>query len=255
MIRVAGATKQFGSRLALDRFDLDVACGEVVALIGPNGAGKSTALRILAGVLRPTAGSATITGYDVQREGPAARRHVGYLPQRLGVPASTVLGDLADLVAAVRGVPALDATRALGEVGVGDRLGATLAQLSGGQRQRAMLALAMLGGPAALVLDEPSISLDSEGAEEVRGAIRRARASGVAVLFASHHLHDVAALADRIVVMVGGRAVAQGTLPELAAAAGVPWSSAAADAPIDRIYRTLVSRGRGAIPHIGRSAA
>ena len=244
MIALTGVSKRFGARLALDRLDLRVAAGEVVALIGPNGAGKSTALRVLAGAIAPDEGSATINGRDVTHEGAAARAALGYLPQRLGVPAATVVGDLAALVAAARGATSgiRDAWEALAQAGLGDRLHTPLAQLSGGQRQRVLLELATFGPVAALVLDEPSISLDAEGAEEARAVIRRARTRGVAVLFASHHLHDVAALADRIVVLVAGRAVAAGTLPELAAAAGVAWTDALAEAPIERIYRVLVSR-------------
>lgn len=254
MIRLDGVWKTFGERTALCPVNLEVGGGEVVALVGPNGAGKSTTLRILAGAIRPSGGTATLQGIDVVRDGVGARRGLGYLPQRLGVPAATVVADLAALLAAMRGVSYRDATAALARAGLGGRLGTTLAELSGGERQRAMLALAILGPIAALVLDEPSISLDSDGAEDAREAIRAARKGGTAVLFASHHLHDVAALADRIVVMVDGRVVAQGAVAELAAIAGVPWTEHAVDAPIERIYRVLVGRGRAGQPSPRRLA-
>lgn len=255
MIVLDRVAKSFGGRPALVELSLHVAAGEVVALVGPNGAGKSTALRVLAGVIRATGGAASIGGVDVATRGETARRALGYLPQKLGVPAGTVVGDLAALVAALRGVRADDAQRALADLGLAGRMDATLAQLSGGERQRAMLALAMLGPVSALVLDEPSISLDAEGSEEVRAAIRAAKRRGVAVLFASHHLHDVAALADRIVVMVDGRVAAHGTLDELAVAAGVAAGEAAGEAPIDRIYRVLVSRGRAGLRLVREDAA
>jgi len=250
MIDIRGFAKHFGERCALAPLDLRVAPGEVVALVGPNGAGKSTLLRCLAGTLAPSAGTASVAAWDVVKDGVAARRHLGYLPQRLGVPSTTVVADLAALIAAARGVPGRAARACLAEAGLEDRLGATLGELSGGQRQRVLLALATLGGVDALLLDEPSISLDAEGADEVREAIRAARQRGAAVLFASHHLHDVAALADRIVVMVGGRVTALGSLPDLAAAAGVRWSGdrEAVDPPIERIYRVLVTRGRETSP-------
>ena len=248
MIDLRGIAKHYGERTALAPLDLRVAPGEVVALVGPNGAGKSTCLRILAGTIAPSGGTATVAGRDVVVDGVMARRHLGYMSQRLGVPPSTVVADLAALVAAVRGVPRAEAIACLTEAGLDDRLGAALAELSGGQRQRVMLALATLGKVEALLLDEPSISLDTEGAEEVREAIRAAKGRGAAVLFASHHLHDVAVLADRIVVMVDGRVTAQGSLEDLAAAAGVRWTGAeaAVDPPIERIYRVLVNRGREA---------
>jgi len=248
VIRLEGVWKTFGQRTALCPVTLEVGGREVVALVGPNGAGKSTGLRVLAGAIRPSGGTATLQGIDVVRDAVRARRGLGYLPQRLGVPAATVVADLAALVAAIRSVSYRDATAALARAGLGGRLGTTLAELSGGERQRVMLALATLGPLTALVLDEPSISLDSDGAEDAREAIRAARRGGAAVLFASHHLHDVAALADRIAVMVDGRVVAQGTVAELAATAGVPWTDGALDAPIERIYRELVGRGRPGRP-------
>ena len=255
MIVLDHLAKRFASHEALADLSLRIAGGEVVALVGPNGAGKSTALRIVAGVIRPTRGTATIDDADVVTQPAAARRWLGYLPQKLGVPLATIVGDLAALVAALRGVRPPDAESVIAALGLGDRLGATLAELSGGERQRVMLALATLGPVRALVLDEPSISLDEEGAEEVREAIREARRRGVAVLFASHHLHDVAALADRIVVIVDGRVAAHGTLDELAAAAGVPRDGPAGEAPINRIYRTLVTRGRARLRLVAEDAA
>ena len=246
MIVLRQAFKLFGDRLALAPTDLLVRGGEAVALVGPNGAGKSTALRVLAGIIRPSGGAATIDGRDVVADGVGSRRGLGYLSQRLGVPATTVVADLAALVARVRGLPVAAARAALAEAGLESRADATLAELSGGQRQRVMLALATLGRVDALLLDEPSISLDAEGADEVREAIRAARRRGAAVLFASHHLHDVALLADRIVLLVDGRVVAEGSLAELAAAADVPWSAELADPPIERIYRVLVHRSRAA---------
>ena len=239
-IELAGVTKRFGARTAVAPLTLTVSPGEVVALVGPNGAGKSTTLRILAGAIHASAGVARIAGWDVALEPLKARLHLGYLPQRFGVPLTTVVGDLADLVAAARGLPAGAGVQSLAEVGLADRLGATLGEMSGGQRQRVMLALVTLGSIDALILDEPSISLDAEGAEEVREAIRAARRAGAAVLFASHHLSDVARLADRIAVMVEGRVVAFGTVEELAVAAGVAWDQRIREAPIERIYRILV---------------
>lgn len=240
MIELDGVTKRFGTQVALASFTLTVAPGEIVALVGPNGAGKSTTLRILAGALHPDEGSAAIAGRDVVADPLRARRHLGYLPQRLGVPLATVVGDLATLVATARGLPAGAGLSALTSFGLGRRLDATLGEMSGGQRQRAMLALATLGPIEALVLDEPNISLDVDGADDVREAIRCAKRTGAGVLFASHHLSEVAQLADRIAVMVAGKLVACGTLEELATATGVAWDRRVTDAPIERIYRTLV---------------
>lgn len=239
-IELRGVGKRYGDRVALSALDLAVARGEVVALVGPNGAGKSTALRILAGAIHASSGTAWIGGREVSADPLGARELLGYLPQRLGVPLSTVVRDLAALVSTARGLPREAGARALAESHLGSRLDATLGEISGGQRQRVMLVLATLGAVEALVLDEPSISLDTEGAEEVRDAISAARFDGASVLFASHHLSDVARLADRIAVMVEGRMVACGTVEELARRAGVHWDRDAPEAPIERIYRNLI---------------
>ena len=236
MIELRQVWKRYAKRIALHPLDLMVRGGETVALVGPNGAGKSTALRILAGTIQASGGSARVDG------------NVAYLAQRLGVPQSTVVSDLAALVATARGVAPADVRDALVHIGLEDRLDAPLRDLSGGQRQRVMLALATAGEVGALLLDEPSISLDVDGAEDVRAAIGAARRRGAAVLFASHHLHDVAMLAERIVLLVEGRVVAHGSLAELAAAAGVPCHADLADPPIERIYRVLVRKSRGLGP-------
>lgn len=233
MIELRQVWKQYGERVVLQPLDLLVHGGQTVALVGPNGAGKSTALRVLAGTVRASGGSVRIDGT------------AAYLPQRLGVPAATVIADLAALVAAARNVDFGLVRDALISTGLEDRMDTPLRELSGGQRQRVMLALATAGDVGVLLLDEPSISLDVEGAEDVRAAITAARARGAAVLFASHHLHDVALLADKIMLLVDGAVVAQGSLAELAASAGVPFSAGLADPPIERIYRVLLHRSRG----------
>jgi ABC-type multidrug transport system ATPase subunit len=205
VIVLEGITKRFGMRTALDAFDVEVRAGEVVALVGPNGAGKSTALRILTGIVRPDAGSGRLNGFDVVREPERARALVGYVPQRLAFADHVTVADLCRLVAGLRGAPAGDAFRTLDEVVLGERRTSRVRDLSGGQRQRLALALALIGRPRAMVLDEPSISLDAEGAGIVCAAIASARARGAAVLFSSHQVHEVASLADRVVVLVDGQ--------------------------------------------------
>ena len=246
MIRAVGLVKSYDDNPALRGVDLAVGAGEVVALIGPNGAGKSTILRILAGIIRADAGLATIAGQPATDW--RARKALGYLPQKPGVAAGTSLHSLARLVAAMRGLPDEMGTRLLHDAGLGFRLNRTIGELSGGQRQRLMLALATLGPIEALLLDEPGISLDADGAEDVHARIRQARAAGTAVLFASHHLSDVALLADRVVILVDGVVEAQGTMAELARRAAIPWNGGLP--PLEAIYRSLVARSRGWVPEV-----
>ncbi len=215
MIHFDQVTKRYGGRDALAGLTLTVGAGEVVALVGPNGAGKSTALKLAVGIVLPSTGAVRVGGYDVAREGEKARGRLGYVPQRLAFPEHVTCRDLCRLVADLRGVEIARATRTLDDIAPGARLDARVRDLSGGQRQRLSLALALVDNPDGLVLDEPSISLDADGAEIVGRCIRAARARGAAVLFASHHLHEVAMLADRIVLLQGGRVVAQRSAREL----------------------------------------
>lgn len=243
MIRLRNLGHAYGSHRVLEDFTLDVASGEVVALVGPNGAGKSTVLRLATGGLPVPAGAVEVGGFDLATRPIDARRRLGYLPQKLGVSLSTAVSDLARLVAAARGVSPVQAFSALADAGLGARLDTTLGELSGGQRQRVLLVLASLGPVAALFLDEPAISLDADGSADVQAIIRRARDQGTAVLFASHHLVDVAALADRMVVLVDGHAVAEGSVAELLRAGGQSWNGKGVP-PMDAAYRAIVTRAR-----------
>ena len=208
MIWLDAVSKRYGQRVALCDCTLGVMPGQVVALVGPNGAGKSTALKTVLGIVRPDAGRVRVNGFDVVAEPEQARALVGYVPQRLAFPEHVTAFDLCRLVSALRGLPSRDALAALADVALADRALSRVRDLSGGQRQRLSLALALVGAPRALVLDEPSISLDADGAEIVGAAIAAARARGAAVLFASHHLPEVVALADRVVLLRSGLQVA-----------------------------------------------
>jgi ABC-type multidrug transport system ATPase subunit len=247
MIELRQISKSYAGVPVLREVSLQVQPGEALALVGPNGAGKSTTLRVIAGIIRPDSGVAMVDGLPA--EDPAARERMGYLPQKPGVPASTSLLSLVRLVAEVRGLSSSAGREVLESVGLADRSGASLSQLSGGQRQRLMLALATLGPVSALLLDEPGISLDADGAQDVHARIRDAKQRGTAVLFASHHLADVASLADRMAIMVGGAVAAQGTLGELARRAGISSPSTCLP-PIETVYRLLVTRHRRPIREV-----
>lgn len=209
MITLERFTKRFGERSAVRDLSLSVRPGEVVALVGPNGAGKSTALKAVVGIVQPTEGRVRVNGHDVAEEPEAARALVGYVPQRLAFPEHVTCFDLCRLVSALRGASAQEAETALADMALGDRIHSRVRDLSGGQKQRMSFALALVGAPLALILDEPSISLDAEGAEIVRGAVTSARERGAAVLFASHHLREVAELADRVVLLREGAVAAE----------------------------------------------
>jgi len=220
MIRYEGFTKRYGGILAVDALDLEVRRGETVALVGPNGSGKTTSLKALVGLVRPSAGRVFAGGFDASLEGPAARTRLGYLPQRLSFPDGATARDTMRFFARLRGAEGSEVGPLLERVGLDAAADRPVDGFSGGMRQRLGLAIALLGRPVALVLDEPSAALDPSGALLVRDLIREIAAEGTTVLLSSHDLAEVAALADRIAIFVEGRLRAEGSLGHLEAASG-----------------------------------
>jgi Cu-processing system ATP-binding protein len=219
MIRYEGFAKSYGRVLAVAGVDLEVIAGETLALIGPNGSGKSTTLKAAIGLVRPSEGRVLVDGVDVA-EGPAARACLAYLPQRISFPEGVSAGDALRFYARLRGVGPDQVGRLLERVGLADAAARATDGFSGGMRQRLGLAIALLGRPRVLLLDEPSAALDPSGALLVRDLIGEIAAEGTTVLLSSHDLAEVDALADRVGIFASGRVVALGTIAELEARAG-----------------------------------
>ena len=219
MIRYEGFGKTYGRVVAVDRLDLEIRPGETLALIGPNGSGKSTTLKAAVGLIRPTAGRVFVDGVDVT-SGPAARSGLGYLPQRISFPEGVTARQAMRLYARLRGAGPGEVERLLDRVGLADAAGRGTDGFSGGMRQRLGIAVALLGRPRVLLLDEPSAALDPTGALLVRDLIGAIAAEGTTVLLSSHDLAEVAVLADRVAIFAGGRMTALGTIPELEEGAG-----------------------------------
>lgn len=201
----------FGDRVALDHLTLTVRPGRVVALIGLNGAGKTTALRSLAGRLRPARGAVRVLGHDpADLPADVAMRFGHLIDVPLVYPELTVMENLrcaARLHGLSRRAAADEATGAVGRLGLGPWRAARARTLSMGNRQRLGIGCATLHRPAALVLDEPTSALDPRGVVLVRELVRGLAADGAAVLVSSHHLDEVARIADEIVVLHAGRDV------------------------------------------------
>ena len=198
MIRAAGLRRSFGGSEVVHDVSFEVAPGEVVGFLGPNGAGKTTTIRMLLGLLRPSSGEAHLT------------RPVGYLPETFeGYGALSVRSYLEFWCRAHR----LDRTAvvppALAATDLEGLQRRPIRRLSKGQRQRVGLAQAVLGQPASLVLDEPTIGLDPSQLVDARRLMRDRADQGAAVLFSTHILSEAASVCDRIVVIVGGRVVAE----------------------------------------------
>lgn len=203
-----GLTVRYGETLAVDGLDLRIDAGETVALLGSNGAGKSSTLNAALGLFRPAAGRVRLLGQeplDAIRAG-----GVGAMLQHGGLPSETRVGEVLDLVRRQYADP-----WPLGDLvataGIDGLLGRKVDALSGGQRQRVLLALALAGAPPLLVLDEPTSALDVEARQAFWTTMRGLAGRGHTVVFATHHLDEADAVADRVVVVAGGRIVADGS--------------------------------------------
>jgi ABC-2 type transport system ATP-binding protein len=217
-ITVNGLSKRFGDVLAVDNLGFDVQQGTVVGFLGPNGAGKTTTLRMLLGLVAPTAGTATFGG-RAYRELPAPTRMVGAVLEASGFHPGRSARNHLRVLATAAGVPGGRVDEVLGQVGLADAAGRRVGGFSLGMRQRLGLAAALLGDPAVLLLDEPANGLDPEGIHWLRGLIRRQADEGRTVLVSSHLLAEVAQTVDQVVIIARGRLVAQSTLADLTAGA------------------------------------
>jgi len=226
MIRFQGLTKRYGPLTAVRDLTLDVRPGEVVALLGPNGAGKTTALRCLATLLAPTAGTVSVFGADARREPLEVRRRIAFLAASMGLYERLSARELVTYFGRLHGMEgqALEA-RVDGLVemfGIGEFRDRLCGRLSTGQRQRVSLARALVHDPPALILDEPTLGLDILSGRTIHDFIARERSLGKAVLFSTHQMEEVDLLADRVGVLRRGELVAVGTPEELLASTGAP---------------------------------
>ena len=208
--------KRYGERPVVDAISLQVAPGELVALLGPNGAGKTTTVEIIEGYRRADAGTVRVLGEDPARGGRSLRARVGLMLQSGGFDLRARPRETIEQYARFHEDPR-DPDELLDVLGLRRVATTPFRRLSGGERQRLGFAIALVGRPEVLILDEPTAGMDPEARAVVRGLIAEQRAAGVAVLLTSHDLTDVERLADRIVVLVAGRVAAAGTPAELAA--------------------------------------
>jgi ABC-2 type transport system ATP-binding protein len=219
LIEITGLTKRFGGFVAVDHLSFTVARGEVLGFLGPNGAGKSTTMKMLAGFMTPTAGTARICGHDVQGDSLAARRALGYLPEGApSYPEMTVLAFLG-FVARIRGFAGAAARERVAHAMALTTLEGVRLQpietLSKGFKRRVGLAAALLHDPQVLVLDEPTDGLDPNQKHEVRELIRR-MAPDKSIIISTHILEEVDAVCTRAMVIARGRILADATPAELA---------------------------------------
>jgi ABC-2 type transport system ATP-binding protein len=216
-------SKRYGATLALDGLDLAIGRGEVFGLLGANGAGKTTAVKILLGLARPTDGGGTLLGRGLGD--PEARRSVGYLPELFRYQGWLTGRELLIHHARLAGLPRNqwpeEVATALATADLERRADSRIGTYSKGMQQRIGLAVALLGRPAFVVLDEPSTALDPLGRHELRGTIRGLRELGTTVLLNSHQLTEVEQVCDRVAIIDRGRLLTSGSLRDLLRPGGV----------------------------------
>ncbi len=205
----------FGELRAVDDVTLSVNYGEVVTLLGPNGAGKTTLVETLLGFRSPNAGVVRLHGLDPRRDHHEVVVRTGALLQRGGVWAPMTPRDVLRLTASYYDAPR-DVNELMTLLDLNGRAKTPWRRLSGGEQQRTLLALALLGRPRALILDEPTTSVDPEGRQVIRALLESERARGCALLITTHELAEAERQSDRLVIMHRGRVLTQGTLDELA---------------------------------------
>ncbi|MFB4263482.1 ABC transporter ATP-binding protein [Nonomuraea sp. GTA35] len=208
-LEMRAVTKDYGPVTALAGVDLEVGEGETVAVLGPNGAGKSTLLSIALGLRAPGSGTVSVLGRAPLEALRAGR--VGVLLQESGLLEDVRVGELVGAVAGMYPKP-MPAGRAMRAAGVEDLAGQHVGRLSGGQRQRVRFALCVVGDPDLLVLDEPTVGLDVEGRRALWQEVRAMTGQGRTAVFATHYLAEADDYADRVVLLAGGRVVADGSV-------------------------------------------
>ena len=216
--RLEGVRKSFGSRLVLDDVSYEVPEGAVVALLGPNGAGKSTSLSLVLGLRRPDEGRAALFGADPRLA--RARRRVGVTPQETAFPSTLRVKEIVELVRAHYEQPLSTAT-CCARFGLTELSGRQAGGLSGGEKRRLAVALAFVGAPSLVVLDEPTTGLDVEARQRTWEAIHTYAGEGGSVLLTTHYLEEAEALASLVVAIAHGRVLARGTIAEIRAQAGL----------------------------------
>ncbi|UNM16072.1 ABC transporter ATP-binding protein [Streptomyces formicae] len=217
VIEARGLRRSYtGGFEAVSGITFSVARGEVFALLGTNGAGKTSTVELLEGLAAPSGGTVRVLGHDPYRERAAVRPRIGVMLQEGGFPSELTVAETARMWAGCTS-GARPVGQALDLVGLGARARVRVKQLSGGERRRLDLALALLGTPEVLFLDEPTTGLDAEGRRDTWELVRRLRDGGTTVLLTTHYLEEAESLADRLAIMHQGRIVTSGTPAEVTA--------------------------------------
>jgi ABC-2 type transport system ATP-binding protein len=220
VIEVSGLRKTYGSLVAVEDVSLNVRRGEIFGILGPNGAGKTTTVESIAGLRRPDAGTLRVLGLDPERDGRELRQRLGVQLQQATLPERLKVWEALELFASFYKAPA-DWRRLLGQWDLTEKRNASFADLSGGQRQRLFIALALVGDPEVVILDELTSGLDPQARRATWELVRAVRDAGTTVVLVTHFMDEAERLCDRLAVVDEGRIVAQGSPRDLIAGLGV----------------------------------
>jgi ABC-2 type transport system ATP-binding protein len=224
MIAIANLVKEYGKFRAVDGVSLEVPGGQIHGFLGPNGAGKTTTIRMIAGLLKPTAGTIVVNGHDLAKEPEAAKASLGFIPDRPFIYEKLTAAEFLRFHAGLYGIDGN---------GVGARISEMLAlfelerwenelveSFSHGMKQRLVMSAAFLHRPKAVLVDEPMVGLDPRGARLIKNVFRRMSERGVAILMSTHTLEVAEEMCDRISIILKGRIIAEGTVNQLRQLAG-----------------------------------
>jgi ABC-2 type transport system ATP-binding protein len=224
MIEVENLRKTFDEVTAVDGASFTARGGEIFGLLGPNGAGKTTTIHCVCGLLTPTGGRIRVHGHDVVRDGRAARRSIGVVPQELALYDDLTAAENLDYWGGAQGLRGAELKRRIVEVleaaGLQDRSREAVKRFSGGMKRRLNFACGVVHRPQVLLLDEPTVGVDPQSRVRLLDLVREQARTGTCVLYTTHYMEEAEALCHRLAVMDHGRIIAQGTLPELRATLG-----------------------------------
>jgi len=234
-VKTEGLTRRFGNLTAVDQLNFAIGAGEIFGLLGPNGAGKTTVIKMLTTLLSPSAGTARVAGFDIQRQPARVRAEIAYVPQLVSADGGLTAVENLRLFAKLYGVPRREigprVSDALKFVGLEEAANRVVRGYSGGMVRRLEIALALIHRPHVLFLDEPTVGLDPLARQVVWQQVRRlVEQFGMTILLTTHFLEEADNLCDRVAIMNRGHVTASGSPAELKAALGTP------DATLDDVF-------------------
>jgi ABC-2 type transport system ATP-binding protein len=236
MITLENVSKSYGTKKAVENLNLQVQAGELFAFLGPNGAGKTTTIKLLCGLLFPTAGRVLIGGYDMSTQGDQARQLLSYVPDLPYLYEKLTGREFLHFIAEMYGLPAEVAKERINMVIASFSLESFVDDLterySHGMRQRTVFASALVHDPKVLIVDEPTVGLDPYSVRKLKDELRRLSTNGTTVFLSSHSLDVVEEIADRVAIINHGKLIGVGTINELR-------NSARVDGPLEQLFLTL----------------